>query len=324
MDFFVIADELCTAADGTGISNRVPTCGFGNWENGTGLFALGASIQSNKIQRTAAGAGTQVQHNMLNASGFPTDLLSFCCDIGRPADASNTQRGFFFRGNAEQFNGASNDGIYVYWDRVSSTLVDIKVLVQSDGANGQQSTRATNVSWAENTELCLGITVSGASLQVWTAPALAARTGPIPTTSERTNRGAALTLTPEVFNDDDHRYYGAWGRTGTNGGTWDNFYVWVDAPTPVSRILVTNTNQTTRTLSIGAKTGLGTVTYDWAYSLDGKTWTTLATDDADGTVAWNTTGLGARWARARVRYGNACNNGPWRVSAPFQINVAAS
>lgn len=232
-------EELCTGTDGSGISNRVPDCGYGAWENGTGLFALGASIQSNKIARTSAGGGTQIQHNMLHASGFIRDVVSHCVDIGRPADASNQQRGFFVRGNAQQFSGASNDGIYLYYDRVSSLLVDLKVLVQKAGSNGQQSTRATNVSWAENTALCLGVNINGDQLQLWTAAIAGVRAGLIPTVAERTNRGAVLTLTPDVFNDNTHRYTGAWGRTGTTGGTWDNFLTFQDVDlNPPSRVVV--------------------------------------------------------------------------------------
>lgn len=321
---FVIAKELCTGTNGDAISNRTPDCGFGAWKNGVGLFALGASIQSNKIARTSIGSAGTVQHNMLNASGFPTDLLNYCWDLGRPGDVASQQLGFFFRGTDTTFNGTGNDAIYISILRVSSTLVDVRVLGQLNGVNGQQSTRASNVAWAASEEKCLGITINGASLQVWIAPALASRAGVIPTVAERTNQGSALTLTPDVFNDNDHRVYGAFAVCGVDPYqyTWDNGYVWVDNPTPVSNITVVRTSRTVRTLSWPAKTGLGAITYDVAYSLnDGLTWTTLATDQAGTSYEWTTTALRADFALVKVRYGNGCQNGPWRLSPPFEIGT---
>lgn len=227
--------EDCTGADGSGISNRAPTTaagytvspGYGPWENGTGLFALGASIQGNKIQRTAAGGGTQIQHNMLHASGFIRDEVNHCVDISRPADAANQQRGFFCRGNGNQFSGVANDGIYLFYDRIDATHVAIKMLEQVAGAQVQAVTCEASFALAVGEEFCLGVTLNAGVIQVWRAPKLADRDQMAPSPDERVNCGAPITLT-NALNDNNHRFTGAWGRTGTTGGTWDNFNTWTD------------------------------------------------------------------------------------------------
>jgi hypothetical protein len=205
----ITAKDLCTDANGTAVTSHTPDSGFTAWQGGIGAFALNATIQSNKIAyMIAAGGGSQVQHNF-TATTLPFASFDYMVTLGRPADGANQQAGFFFRGNGNQYNGVTNDGIYVYWDRVSSTLVDLKLRVQEAGTDGQQVTVLANYAWAQNTEQCLGVVVSGNSVQVYTAAA--GYQGAL--IQDRTDRGSAVTLTAgHTLNDSSHRRFGAWLR----------------------------------------------------------------------------------------------------------------
>lgn len=187
--------ETGVGADASAISGRVWPSGGLTWESGIGLYALGSSIQSNHLRRTAAGSGGTTQHNALGDT-MPFDNFEMSVALTRGPDAVNQVMGFGFRCNHAQFNGVTNDGIYAMLRRTNAATAQVELLVQKQGVNGQNPTIAAGVAWAENVENVLGVQVIGATVRFWMEPGLG---------GSRTYLGATVTLAPDTFNDAGHR-----------------------------------------------------------------------------------------------------------------------
>lgn len=216
----VYGREDCTGADGSGISNRNPTVGFGPWENSIGCFASGASVQSNRYEKTAIASGGMVLHNMMSGSLMPNDSLAgssgleYSWDLWRPDSAvAGHGSGIIFRGDGGQFNAATADQIVVYWIRVSDSLVDLFLRVTENAVPRQQVTVKSNFAWTRNTAMRLGVVIVGANITVWTEP----QGG-----GTRTIHGV-VALTPTTLNDGTHKLYGVLCNQGfTAGYKFDN------------------------------------------------------------------------------------------------------
>jgi hypothetical protein len=313
---FPLATMTCTAADATAINGLATDCGWGIFENGTGLFALGASIQSNAIRKSST-TTFQTLHRF-NTTAL-NDGVDFSGVIKRAPDTGAAAiQGFACRGNGDQYTGAAAGWIVFYAERVSSSLVDLKYAVKSAGSVVQSGTLVSNFSWAASASFRLGVRLDAAVMQLWTADATL---GIVEAIAAKTSRGSPVTLTPATLIANSY-YAGGFAQGAVIDGEWDSMYLTVNVD-PTEQITLSQSGSTV-TIAWQDKTAAGTVTYDIHYTEDnGRTWTAITTDDAGTPYAWDVSAITAGIYRVRVRMGNTCQDSPSRVSAPFAVNMTA-
>lgn len=209
--------ETATHANGTAVAGTSADSGFGLWEAGIGCFALSASYQGNRIQRTGNGSGGMTLHRF-NNTGLDMTGTELFFDSTRPADIANDKAGLFARGDGSQFNAAvATRGCFFYYERTNGATVQLVWFGPDNAGTTQSVTVQTGIAFAAAGRLRIGMTMtdtgSGTSFQLWTEPVGG---------GTRTLQGSPVVV--DAAHDlHGQSYCGAVVNLGvTSGQEWDN------------------------------------------------------------------------------------------------------